>query len=97
MSINPVTFSTVSFSFVEEEARYKAKLFKDGELKDWKYLTPVEVDGLQDWLPTEGKTSTVDALGLYEELDNMWFDTPNGEPTNFEEMLFDLVQDEIDE
>lgn len=97
MTINPVVFSSVSFSFVESEARYKAKFFKDGELKDWKYLTPVEVDGLEGWLPTEGQNVMVDALGLYEELDNMWFDTADGVPTNFEQMLFDLVQDEIDE
>lgn len=97
MNSNQETISLVRFTYVESQDRYKAELFKDNQIGEWKYLSPIEVEGLQEWLPTEGQTVTVDALGLYEDLDNMWFDTPNGEPTNFEEMLFNLVQDEIDE
>jgi hypothetical protein len=84
--------STVRFTLDKETTRYKAEFFKNNDLVDWKYLTPEEEDGLIDFLPEE--EAVVDALGLYEELDNLWFPTASGEPTNFEEMLYDLVGEE---
>jgi hypothetical protein len=38
---------------------------------------------------------TLEAQTLYDDWSNLWFDT-DGEPTNFEEMLFELVEESND-
>lgn len=83
--------SKVIFTPYPNEARYKAEFYKGDDLVDWKWLTQSEADGLEEYL--QDSATTIDALDLFEELDNLWFDDPDS--NTFEDTLYRLVKDDI--
>lgn len=84
--------SKVMFTPYPDEARYKAEFYKGDDLVDWMWLSQDEADGLEEYL--QDSATTIDAVGLYEELGELAFDD-DGEGTAFEDNLYKLVKDEI--
>lgn len=75
---------------IETETDFIAEFLKDGEVVDRKVIPVVEYDGLLEVVDFENLPVMLDAQELYDDWGNLWFDT-DGEPTNFEEMLEELV------
>jgi hypothetical protein len=76
----------------ETETDFIAVFSKDGVTVDSKTITVVEYDGLLGMVDFNSLPVTIDAVKLYNEWDNLCFDT-NGEPTNFELMLDNLMKE----
>jgi hypothetical protein len=81
----------VVFTNDTNTARVKAEFFIGEEVFDWKFLTPEEYYGLEDWLSPK-LPKVYEAEELLADTANMGFDTENGEETNFEIMLGELVK-----
>jgi hypothetical protein len=80
----------VLFKEVEATGGIMVEFFNNEDRIDWKWLTADEFNGLEEWLPSLPKE--FNAKELYDEVSaNACFDT-DGEPTNFEEMLYELVK-----
>ena len=79
----------------ETETDFIAEFLKDEVVVNRKAIPVVEYDGLLDVVDFEKLPVTLEAQTLYDDWGNLWFDT-DGEPTNFEEMLFELVEDNND-
>lgn len=76
----------------ETETDFIAEFLEDNKVVDYKSIPVVEYDGLLEVVDFENLPVVLDAQELYDNWDNLWFDT-DGEPTNFEEMLYGLVKD----
>jgi hypothetical protein len=85
--------ATKQVVFTEEEhtARIKVQFFNGEEEVSWKYLTAEETYGLEDWLSPK-LPKVYEAEELLADTADMGFDTENGEETNFELMLEELVK-----
>jgi hypothetical protein len=81
----------VVFTSEEHTARIKAQFFNGEEEVSWKYLTAEEYYGLEDWLSPK-LPKVYEANELMADTANMGFDTENGEETNFELMLGNLLK-----
>ena len=79
----------------ETETDFIAEFLKDEVVVSHKSIPVVEYDGLLDVVDFEKLPVTLEAQTLYDDWSNLWFDT-DGEPTNFEEMLFELVEESND-
>ena len=80
----------VVFYYKEETAEVKADFFIGNTRMESKSITNTEYDALEDWITPLPKT--YDAQSLYEDVSaNACFDT-DGEETNFELILWDLVK-----
>lgn len=78
--------------FLDTGLDYQAEFIKDGIVVDSKTIPVVEYDGLEEFVDFSNLPQTYSAQDLIEALDYMMFDT-DGEPTNFEEMLYALMKD----
>lgn len=76
----------------ETETDFIAVFSKDGVAVDSKTITVIEYDGLLDVVDFNSLPMTIDAVKLWDEWHNLWFDT-DGDTTNFEEMLDNLVKE----
>lgn len=80
----------VKFQYDEPSGRIMAEFMEGNDRKSWKWLTAEEYYGLEDWLTPLPKT--YEAGQFYADVSaNACFDT-NGEPTNFEDLLYELVK-----
>jgi hypothetical protein len=79
----------------ETETDFIAEFLKGEVVVNRKAIPVVEYDGLLDVVDFEKLPVTLEAQTLYDDWGNLWFDT-DGEPTNFEEMLFELVEESND-
>jgi hypothetical protein len=74
----------------ETETDFEAEFLSNGEVVEKKRITVDEYDGLLAVIDFEKLPVTLEAQELYDEWDNLWFDT-DGEPTNFENILIELM------
>lgn len=72
---------------------YIAEFISDGDVVASKVITSVEADGLEEYVTFDTLPVTLDAQYLYDSLESMCFDN-EGEETNFEATLRDLVEEE---
>ncbi len=80
----------VLFKEVEATGGIMVEFFNNEDRIDWKWLTSDEFNGLEEWLPS--LPQEFEAKKLYDEVSaNACFDT-DGEETNFELMLWELVK-----
>jgi hypothetical protein len=77
---------------IETETDFIAEFMSGGEVVDYKAIPVVEYDGLLSVVDFENLPVVLDAQELYDSWDDLCFDT-NGESTNFELMLYNLVKD----
>jgi hypothetical protein len=77
---------------IETETDFIAEFLKDGDVVDYKAIPVVEYDGLLSVVNFEELPVVLDAQELYDGWDDLCFDT-EGEPTNFELMLYNLVKE----
>lgn len=80
----------ITFDVEENTARISAEFWANGVMKDRKYLTRIEEEGLEPIL--EEFPCDVDAKWMYEALDGLFFDN-EGFTTNFEQMVHELVKE----
>lgn len=79
----------VVFQHNKDTFQYTARFYKDGVEVEWKRLTDIEEDNLEEFL--EELEDKVDIADLIEARDSgMWMSTDDGDCTNFELMLNDL-------
>lgn len=76
----------------ETETDFEADFLVNGEIVEKKRITVDEYDGLLAVVDFDNLPVTLDAKELYDQWDDLWFDT-DGEPTNFEAILFELVKE----
>lgn len=76
--------------FTEDDLDYYAEFLVDGRRFEFKVITQVEKDGLEEFVEFDKLPKMYDAEELYEDLSNCYFDT-DGEPTHYEEILYDLI------
>lgn len=76
----------------ETETDFEAQFLLNGEVVEQKRITVDEYDGLLAVVDFDNLPVTLEAQALYDQWDDLWFDT-DGEPTNFEEILFELVKE----
>lgn len=80
----------ITFDLDELGARISAEFWDNGVMKARKYLTRVEEEGLE--VIFEEFPCDVDAYWMAKAMEGFLFDN-DGEPTNFEEMVCELVQE----
>lgn len=80
----------ITFDFQENTARISAEFWSDGVMKNRKYLTRIEEEALEPIL--EEFPCDVDAKWMLGAMEGLFFDN-DGEPTNFEEMVYELVKE----
>lgn len=80
----------ITFDLDELGARISAEFWANGVMKNRKYLTRVEEEALEPIF--EEFPCDVSAKWMSEALDGFFFDN-DGEPTNFEEMVYELVKE----
>lgn len=85
----------VRFEYLESRAQWQAKFMVNEREAFQKFLTNLEVEGLEEYLP-ESEQGAVSAYDLWEalEMGDLWFDTDDGGETNFELILSDLMKEE---
>ena len=76
--------------FTEDELDYYAEFLLDGKQVGFKVVTGAEQDALVGFVDFKSLPLLFNADVLYEYLPDMCFDN-DGEPTNYEEMLCDLM------
>jgi hypothetical protein len=81
---------TKQVKFTEVELDYYAEFLLDGKQVNFKRLTQVEYDALRDFVDFNEAPLLFNAEVLYEYLPDLCFDN-DGEPTHYEEMLYDLM------
>jgi hypothetical protein len=83
----------VTFYPEENTARIRAEFWNGNLMSTSKYLTNVEDDALTELYEGEGLPFTIPAEELEQAMEYLCFDN-DGEPTNFEHMLFNLIEEE---
>lgn len=83
----------VTFYPVEIAARIRAEFWNGNLMSTSKFLTHVEEDALEELYEGDVLPFTISADELEQAMEHLCFDN-NGEPTNFEHMLFNLIEEE---
>ena len=78
----------ITFDIDELGARISAEFWDNKSMKNRKYLTRVEEEALEPIF--EEFPCDVDAKWMLRAMEGLFFDN-DGEPTNFEEMVYELV------
>jgi hypothetical protein len=82
----------ITFDVEESTARISAEFWSNKVMKNRKYLTRIEEEALEPIF--EEFPCDVDAGWMYKALeDGCYFFDNNGEATNFEEMVYELVKE----
>jgi hypothetical protein len=76
---------------IETETDFIAEFLVGDDVVDYKAIPVVEYDGLLSVVDFEQLPVTLDAQELYDNWGDLCFDT-DGEPTNFEDMLDELIR-----
>lgn len=75
---------------IETETDFIAEFLVGEDVVNYKAIPVVEYDGLLDVVNFENLPVVLDAEELHNNWGDLWFDT-DGEPTNFEVMLDELM------
>ena len=82
----------IEFTYDPATAYYVASFVNDGQLFESKALTVAEYEGLSEAYDFQRTPFSVTASHLSSDIESIYFDTENGEETNFEIILQEFLE-----